>query len=68
MSKYIHFVNSVSCHIIYHCTKMPKTVLYGIVRVICMLYSVGKYTGLASTSSLLVEVYLIPRTLLLVVC
>ena len=47
---------------------MPKTVLYGIVRVICMLYSVGKYTGLASTSSLLVEVYLIPRTLLLVVC
>ena len=46
---------------------MPKTVLYGTGCVMYAIYSVGKYMGLASISSLLVEVYLVPRTLLLVV-
>ena len=67
MSKRIYFVNSISSHIIYNGTKMPKTVFRYSSRYMYAIYSVGKYMGLASISSLLVEVYLVPQTLLLVV-
>ena len=72
MSKYIHFVNSVSCHIEYtsilsisHEDAKNGVIWYSSRYMI--IHSVGKYAGLASTSSLLLEVYLVPRTLLLVV-